>query len=149
MTGTDIKIDLEGNIVLKDGDFDLEDDLNEAVTNRMLRSSKGSWEFDPDIGIGLQDFAGMVNNESTASEIEDAVVTGLRKVDINAQCSVYPISRDAVAIQILVFTDKGMKKIPFSYRYKDGLVTYISSPVQDAGYKTREPANKYDRRVRT
>lgn len=149
MNGTDIKLTLEGNVVLKDGDFAIEDDLNEAVTNRMLRSSIGSWEFDPDIGIGIQDFAGMVNNASTAADIENAVVTGLKKVDINAQCVVYPISRDAVAVQVLVFTEKGIKKIPFSYRYVDGMITYIESPVQDAGFPTREPANKYDRRART
>lgn len=149
MTGTDIKLTMEGKVVLKNGDFDIEEDMNEAVTNRMLRSSLGSWEFDPDIGIGLQDFTGMPNSQATGAEIEDAVVTGLKKVDINAQCTVYPLSFDSAAVQVIVFTERGIKKMPFTYRYEDGQVTYITSPVQDAGFKTREPANKYDRRARS
>lgn len=148
MIGTDIKLDLEGNVVLKDGDFDLEMDLNEAVTNRMLRTAPGSWEYDPDIGIGLPTYAGRRNDQETASEIEDAVVNGLAKVDIDGQCVVYPISRDAVSIQVLVFTEQGMKKLPYSFRYEGGLVTYIKSEAQDAGYETREPLNKYDRRAK-
>lgn len=148
MTGTDLKLDLEGKTVLKDGDFDLELDLNEAVTNRMLRTSIGSWEFDPEIGIGLQDYAGRRNDATTGHEIEDAVVAGLRLVDIEGQCVVYPISRDSIAVQVLVFTEQGVKKLPYTFRYEGGLVTYIESEVEDAGYPTREPANKYDRRAR-
>jgi hypothetical protein len=40
MTGSDIKLDLNGNVLLDNGDFALEYDLNEAVTNRMLRCSR-------------------------------------------------------------------------------------------------------------
>jgi hypothetical protein len=146
MTGTDIRLSLDGQTVLKNGDFDLEYDLDEAVTNRMLRSSNGSWSFDGDIGIGLQDFAGLPNNQANATAIEDAVVTGLRKVGISAQCTVYPITFDSVAIQVLVFTTQGAKQLPFSFRYDGGLVTYIKNTVQDTGFKVQSPANKYDRR---
>jgi len=148
MNGTDIAVTLEGKTVLKDGDFALEYDLNEAVTNRMLRTSLGSWPYDPEIGIGLQDFAGRPNNAQTGQEIEDTVVAGLSRVGIEGQCVVYPISRGAVSIQVLVFTDQGVKRLPFSFKYEDGLVTYMTSEVQDAGYPTREPLNKYIRRYK-
>lgn len=148
MNGTDIAVTLEGTTTLKDGDFALEYDLNEAVTNRMLRTSLGSWSYDPDIGIGLQDFAGRPNTAQTGQEIEDAVVTGLAKVSIESQCVVYPTAKEAVAIMVLVLTDQGVKKLPFSFTYEDGLVTYTTSEVQDAGYPTQTPLNKYMRRYK-
>ena len=146
MTGSDLKMTLDGASVLRNGDFDLETSLDEAITNRMLRTSLGSWQFDPNIGVGLQDYTGMPNNQSNATAIEDAVVTGLKNVGIDAQCTVYPISYDSVAIQVLCFTTQGVVQLPFSFRYEGGEVTYIQSVTQDTGFVVQSPANKYDLR---
>lgn len=146
MTGSDIKTDRTGKAVLKDGDFDLDTDLDASVTNRMLRTSPGSWALDPDIGVGLQDFAGLPNTPETGAQIEDAVVAGLRKVTIAAQCTVYPVSFDSVAIVVVVFTPFGPKTSTIQFRYEGGEVTYFEEPVEDTGFPTRRPLNKYERR---
>lgn len=148
MTGTDLKTTVQGKAVLKNGDFDLEVDLDTAVTNRMLRTSPGSWLFDLDIGVGLQDFTGLPNTEETGLSIEDRVVTGLRRAGVAAQCTVYPVSHDSVAIVVIVFTPGGTKTTKVQFRYEGGQTTYFEEPVEDTGFKTQRPVNKYERRFR-
>lgn len=148
MIGRDIKLTLEGNSVIKNGDFDLDEDLDAAFTNRMLRASKGAWAFDPDIGIGLQDFTGLPNTAETARQLETDIVSGLRDIGVIAQVVVYPIAADAVAIRLSVFTTEGQRVFTFSFRYEDAKVTYIESKVNDTQFDTRESVNKYDRRLK-
>lgn len=146
MIGTDIKLTLEGASVLSNGDFDIESDLDWAVSNRILRASKGAWLYDPEIGVGIQDYAGMPNNQETGTTIEEAVVAGLDRVGISAQCIVYPISFDSVAINVTVFTPNGPRTLSYSFRYEDATVTYIESEVDDTTFETRKSTNKYDLR---
>lgn len=146
MFGTDIKLTNEGSVVLKNGDFDLETDLDSALSNRVLRASKGAWLYDPDIGIGLQDYAGLPNTEETGATIEDAVVAGLAKIGINAQCIVYPISFDSVSINIVIFTPNGPRELTYSFRYEDAIVTYLGTSADDTSFVTRKTTNKYDLR---
>ena len=148
MIGRDIKLTLEGNSVIENGDFALDEDLDAAFTNRILRASKGAWEYDPNIGVGLQDFAGMPNNAETARQLETDIVSGLRDVGVVSQATVYPIAADAVAIRISVFTTEGQRVLTFSFRYEDAKVTYIESIVNDTEFETRESVNKYDRRIK-
>lgn len=137
---------MEGNTILKNGDFDLETDLDTAISNRILRASKGAWIYDPEIGIGLQDYAGLPNTEETGATIEDAVVTGMARVGINAQCIVYPISFDSVAINIVIFTPNGPRNMNYSFRYEDAKVEYIETAADDTSFVTRKTTNKYDLR---
>lgn len=148
MIGKDIKLSLEGNSVLKNGDLDLEADPDQAWTNRILRASKGAWKFDPEIGVGLQDFAGFPNNQETGTNIEQSVVSGLRKVGVEAECTVYPISFDSVAVLVTVFSPDGPKQLNFQFRYDNAKIEYITNEVQSEFSKTREAVNKYDRRHR-
>lgn len=148
MIGRDIKLTLDGNSVIENGDFALDEDLDSAFTNRVLRASKGAWEYDPDIGIGLQDFTGMPNNAETARQLETDIVSGLRDVGVVSQAIVYPVAADAVAIRITVFTTEGQRTLTFSFRYEDAKITYIESIVNDTQFDTREPLNKYDRRIK-
>jgi hypothetical protein len=146
MFGTDIKTTIEGTTVLKNGDFDIESDLDSAISNRVLRASKGAWKYDPEIGVGLQDYAGMPNNEETGVTIEDSVVTGLGKVGINAQCIVYPTSFDSVSINVVIYTPNGPREMKYSFRYEDALVTYLETEADDTQFVTRKTTNKYDLR---
>ncbi len=146
MIGTDIKLTYEGSSVITNGDFSLDSDLDSAFTNRLLRASKGAWLYDPDMGIGLQDYAGLPNTAETGSTIEDAVVTGLAKAGINAQCTVYPTSFDTVAIVITVFTAGGTRSVTYSFNYEDAIVTYLESETQDTVFTTRKSSNIYDQR---
>lgn len=147
MIGRDIKLTLNGKSIIENGDFVLDEDLDAAFTNRLLRASKGSWEFDRHIGIGLQDFAGMANTEETGREIENAIVSGLRDGGIVAHAIVYPVSADAVAIRITVFTTEGARTTTFSFRYEDAKVTYIETTVSATQFVTRESTNKFDERL--
>lgn len=148
MIGRDIKLTLEGKSVIENGDFALDEDLDAAFTNRILRSSKGAWEFDPDIGVGLQDFAGMHNNAETARQLETDIVSGLRDVGVVAEAVVYPVSADSVAIRIKIFTTEGQRITTFSFRYEDAKITYLDSEVNDTQFETRESVNKYDQRIK-
>jgi len=148
MIGRDLRLTLEGNSVLTNGDFALDEDLDAAFTNRILRSTKGAWEFDPDIGVGLQDYAGMPNTPETARQIETDIVSGLRDVGVVSQATVYPIASDAVAIRISVFTTEGQRVFTFSFRFEDAKVTYIESSVDDTQFETRPSVNKYNRRLK-
>ncbi len=148
MIGRDLKLTLEGNSVIENGDLALDEDLDAAFTNRILRDTKGAWEFDPNIGVGLQDYVGMKNTPETARQLETDIVSGLRDVGVVAQAVVYPIAADAVAIRVTVFTTEGQRVFTFSFRYEDGKVTYIESSVDDTQFQTRESVNKYNRRLK-
>ncbi len=144
--GNDLKTTMDGKTVLKNGDFDLEENMDVAITNRMLRCSKGAWLYDPEISIGLQDYAGKLKNQATATEIEEAVINGLKRVGIEAQCTVFPVSFDSVNIVIGIITSEGSKTFEFSFTYKEGIVEYNRTQTDSSLFKTREAVNKYDRR---
>ena len=109
----DIKLDGEGNTIIRDGDFVLTDTDKEFIV-RMLLSTPGSWKLHPQLGIGLQDFVGEQNTEDTLNKMRTKIISFFREYNMYPVVSVLPIDDESAICDIEFFVPGESESIPLT-----------------------------------
>ena len=159
---TDIKMSLNGDIMLDHGDLAITDgfDWLSREVNKRVRTVNPSWRAHPTIGASLDYYVGLRNTEATAKRIRQSIERSLEINDIGFpgywDIDVFPIGDDTVAIIInLVIAGLSISLDRLIYNYTDGVPqpvedydwTYNNSPADvkriDTSHKPPSGPNKY------
>lgn len=102
----DIKMDESGDLVFKNGDLETVsgDEWFIQEVTKILRTSNPDWVLHPDIGAGLEDFAGRPNTRETGKAIEERLYNKIAAEGIHFPGTllvrVVPLSRDSIMVNI-------------------------------------------------
>jgi len=120
----------EGDFYLGDnGDLaDTKNDLYRGFLQRVdtrMRSGKGDWSAQSQLGAGISDFLGKKNNEATARALKSRIYTELYQDDLlratELTVDILPITSTAIVIALIIKppASTGQVVIVYSYDLRD------------------------------
>ena len=142
----DIKLDIDGFSVTSGGDFTLTTDDSDFVI-MMLKNEEGAWKLHPKLGIGLEKYIGMNNNEVTRKNIRESIMVGLKEIGIVTNVIVLPTANESVVCNVeLLYPDEA--SVEFSFNFQSGNINYLSvlNDEKSIGTIVQETNNIYIRR---
>ena len=159
---TDIKMSLDGDIMLDHGDFAITEGFDWVAreVNKRIRTNNPAWSAHPTIGASLDYYIGLPNTEATARRIRQSIERSLSIDNIGFPgqwvVEVFPIGDDTVCI-IINLSIAGVTVIleRFIYNYSNGVPlpvemydwTYNTLPADvrpiDVSHKSTQTQNKY------
>lgn len=155
----DLKMSPDGDLVIENGDLALVtgEDWFIQETNKIIRTNNPDWEFHPDVGASLEDFAGLPNTRETARAIEERLHDKITQdsIHIPGKLSVraVPITVDEIAIYInLDIEGQAVEVSRKVFEFSDGIVrnpeTGELPDVQSTVQSTVRPTNPYLNRIK-
>jgi len=142
----DIVLDANGNSVIRNGALQVTGSDVEFVL-RSLKYGQGSWSLHPGLGLGLDQYIGMVNNEETRDLIRNDILTYFSNNSIVVEPIVAPVGLNDISISLelpLAQIDIGLV-----FSLDSGVFVFDSANREDQYKKindqVREP-NKYQGR---
>jgi hypothetical protein len=125
MIGSDIELDYNGNTIINNGDFTIEEDSSLSYLNRMLVSSPGSWYYHPSLGIGIKTYLNNENLRDNTKNLKMYINGTLASMGVMGSADI-TTNMDTLTVNITSIDAYSMtqKTSGFKFNYMNGNITY-------------------------
>ncbi len=150
----DIKLDKDGNSLIKNGDFVLTETDADFIY-RMLVTTPGSWSFHEDLGIGLERFIGQQNNIKVRNDIKEAVKSFFKNFGFFPEMIVNLVDDYTVVCSMIFYILGDTETVPiyFSFSLENGTMKFYTEieggdnfEVDESQLEKDKTTNKYLKR---
>jgi hypothetical protein len=125
----DIKMTPDGDLSIKDEDLETHNGIDWFISEvtKIIRTSNPDWKKYPNIGAGVEEFAGMPNTRETAMAIKERIHDKITAENLQypgkLEVSVVPLDRHTISIYInLSVNGEFMQISKVIFDYNDGII---------------------------
>jgi len=147
----DIKLSEYGESIIKNGEFVLTEDDSGFII-RMLLTTRGSWAFHPDLGVGLEEFMGEIANENLILKIKNKITSFFKLYGLFPMVSMYYLNEKTIisSMNFYILDELEPSSISFSFSLENGNVIFIkkdeANESEEGILETQKSKNKYTKR---